>query len=199
MKTRGLAKTASVATAGLPLRLGACLILLTVGPELSGAIANTHPTVKFTRAASWQEPIPGLSERIIADYQAPAYRWSSGHRGVDASVEPGAEIHSPVKGVVHFAGWVVNRGVISIADDTGLIASFEPVCPLAKRGETVAAGQIIATHCIADDDEKKSGEDYGHCSTDCLHFSARENGEYLSPLHLIYGLQPSRLWPVKAL
>jgi hypothetical protein len=159
----------------------------------SGATGRAE--VERPRAGNWQEPIAGLSARVISDYQAPAYRWSSGHRGVDAWVEPGASIHSPITGSVHFAGRVVNRGVISISDDL-VIASFEPVCPLVTSGQTVSAGQLIAVHCDEEQSLSENGQHYQHCEVDCVHISARINGEYISPLHLIYGLKPSRLWPL---
>jgi hypothetical protein len=140
--------------------------------------------------AAWQEPVIGLRARILSDYRAPAYRWVSGHRGVDVGVEAGELILSPTSGSVYFAGRVVNRGVISIIDEHGLIASFEPVCPLLSTGLWVRAGDPVAVQCEGD-------ESYGqHCPSACIHFSARLDGGYLSPLHLIYGLKPSRLWPV---
>jgi len=157
------------------------------------ALSSVLPGLARDARAHWQEPVAGFESRILSDYQAPSYPWGSGHRGVDVLVDDGEVIISPTAGFVHFAGRVVTRGVISIIDEHGLIASFEPVCPLATTGQGVLAGEPIATHCGAD-------ESYGqHCATECIHFSARLDGAYLSPLHLIYGLKPSRLWPVPEL
>lgn len=160
---------------------------------------GTSSAANSPRVGSWQAPIVDLADRIFDDYRGPAYRWSAGHRGVDAWVEPGESLLSPMAGSVHFAGQVVNRGVVSISDGLGVIASFEPVCPLVSEGQLVRAGQVIAVQCGEERDSVDPEEKYEHCAVACVHISARINGEYLSPLHLIYGLEASRLWPLSAL
>jgi hypothetical protein len=177
-------------------------VLITVALPLGlfdlalGSLASARAS-ESARVGSWQEPVADLAGRVTADYQAPAYRWSAGHRGVDAWVEPNESILSPIAGSVHFAGRVVNRGVVSIIDDRGVIASFEPVCALVIEGQRVSAGEVIAFHCS---EAETSADDptYQHCEFDCIHISARIDGAYLSPLHLVYGLEPSRLWPLAA-
>jgi hypothetical protein len=174
------------------LRLGALALLITLGttPVITLRAAQAALAARDEPGLAWQEPIIGLQARIVGDYQAPAYPWGSGHRGVDVLVEFGEVIVSPAAGSVHFAGWVVNRGVLSIVDERGRIASFEPVCSLVRLGSAVQAGDAIAVHCEPDPGYQR------HCVGECVHFSARQSGAYLSPLHLIYGLKPSRLWPV---
>ena len=56
----------------------------------------------------------------------PQPNWTSGHRGVDLAMT-GTRVVSPASGPVAFAGWVVNRPVISIAHGDGLVTSIEPV------------------------------------------------------------------------
>jgi hypothetical protein len=165
-------------------RLAAVVLLIAFGTAPAAIAARSD------RPVGWQEPIIGLQARILSDYQAPAYPWGSGHRGIDAMVDVGEVIYSPTAGSVHFAGRVVNRGVLSIIDDHGRIASFEPVCSLLSIGFEVQPGDAIAVYCEPDPGYQS------HCVGDCMHFSARLDGAYLSPLHLIYGLQPSRLWPL---
>jgi hypothetical protein len=155
----------------------------TAAEALSGSRQNLH-------RPAWVEPVPGLASRVIEDYDAPVVRWGPGHRGIDFAVAPGELISSPVAGSVHFVGRVVNRPILTIADSAGQLASFEPVCSNLSRGQTVSAGSVIGWHCEADLSYEP------HCPVECVHFSARRDGNYLSPLHLIFGLSPSRLWPL---
>jgi hypothetical protein len=141
---------------------------------------------------AWVEPVPGLADRVVADYDAPLSRWGPGHRGIDFAVSREELISSPVAGSVHFVGRVVNRPILTIVDSAGQLASFEPVCSNLNAGEVVRAGSVIGWHCEADLSYDP------HCAVECVHFSTRRDGNYLSPLHLIFGLEPSRLWPLPA-
>jgi hypothetical protein len=133
--------------------------------------------------------VPDIAGRVVEDYDAPLTRWGAGHRGIDFAVAPEELISSPAAGSVHFVGRVVNRPILTIVDSAGQLASFEPVCSNLSVGEAVSAGSVIGWHCEADLSYEP------HCPVECVHFSARRDGNYLSPLHLIFGLAPSRLWP----
>jgi hypothetical protein len=87
---------------------------------------------------------------------------------------------APFDGEVFFAGKVVNRKVITLISDTGLKASFEPVCAIHPKGSRVRMGQAIALLCVPESDYEM------HCET-CVHYSIRNEYGYLNPL-LFYGM-----------
>lgn len=157
------------------------IVLMTAQPAKSGSVSN---------ARVWQEPIAGIHELVLNDFEAPPQRWAAGHRGIDVAIEADQIFASPLNGWVHFAGVVVDRPVLSLIDTEGRLASFEPACTNRGVGAPVTAGQVVGWHCEALDGYRE------HCDQPCLHISARNQSGYLSPLHLIYGLSPSRLWPV---
>jgi hypothetical protein len=171
-----------VTSAAAAIALACVLGVSTAAGGLSGAAQNPG-------RPAWVEPVPGLVGRVLEDYDAPLMRWGAGHRGIDFAVAPEELISSPAAGSVHFVGRVVNRPILTIVDSAGQLASFEPVCSNLGLGEVVSAGSVIGWHC-----EAHLSYD-SHCEVECVHFSARRDGNYLSPLHLIFGLAPSRLWP----
>jgi murein DD-endopeptidase MepM/ murein hydrolase activator NlpD len=103
---------------------------------------------------------------------------TAGQRGIDIRASPAAEVRAPADGVVHFAGVVVDRPVLSIDHGGGVLSSYEPVETTLHKGDVVRRGQVIGTLAA------------GHCaSRACLHFGVRIAGEYVSPL-LFLGGQP---------
>ena len=123
---------------------------------------------------------------IARPYLAPATPYAAGHRGVDLAAKAGAEILAPADGVVHFAGFVVDRPVLSIRHADGVISSFEPVVALVAAGDEVRRGQVVGTL------------EPGHCAQPCLHLGARLGGEYVNPLLFLGGLRRSVLLPTRA-
>ena len=129
-------------------------------------------------AALWAWPI-AAPHPIARPYLAPATPYAAGHRGIDIRATAGAEVRAPADGVVHFAGVVVDRPVLSIDHGGGVLSSYEPVETELRAGDVVRRGQTIGT--------LQAG---GHCATDaCLHLGVRLHGEYVSPL-LFLGGQP---------
>jgi murein DD-endopeptidase MepM/ murein hydrolase activator NlpD len=88
-----------------------------------------------------------------------------------------------MSGIVHFAGVVVDRPVITVRSGQ-LLATVEPVAPLVAAGDTVEAGQVIGVL------------EPGHCATACVHLGVRLAGEYVSPLLYLGGLQRAVLLPL---
>lgn len=129
-----------------------------------------HSSAQALRSGSWSWPVAG-SHTISRDYSAPTSAYSRGHRGIDLVAEPGTEILSPADGVVHFAGWVVDRPVLSIEHE-GLLSTFEPVEALVQKGDRVSRGQVIG--------HLTTGP---HCT--CVHMGARQVEDYLSPLAML--------------
>ena len=137
---------------------------------------------------TWVWPV-SPPRMIVRPYIAPPTPYAAGHRGIDVGTDPDAEplVFAPDDGVVHFAGVVVDRPVLSIRHRGGLISSFEPVTTELVAGSVVSRG------------EKVGVLQPGHCSRPCLHFGVRLHGEYLSPLGYLGGIPHSVLLPTRPL
>ena len=121
------------------------------------------------------KPVPFEHSNIQHHYRAPLWDKGPGHRGIDLALDSQSPIIAPFDGEVFFAGKVVNRQVITLISDTGLKASFEPVCALESKGSRVLKGQSIAVLCVPESDYEM------HCES-CVHFSIRNQYGYLNPL-----------------
>jgi murein DD-endopeptidase MepM/ murein hydrolase activator NlpD len=131
----------------------------------------------------WLWPV-SAPHPIVRSFLAPVDRYSAGHRGIDIGAA-NAQLVAPADGTVHFAGTVVDRGVLSIAHPGGLLSSYEPVVTTLKKGDTVRRGDPIGTL------------QPGHCSSPCLHFGVRLDGEYVSPLLYLGEVPRSVLLPTR--
>jgi murein DD-endopeptidase MepM/ murein hydrolase activator NlpD len=134
--------------------------------------------------ATWDWPVTG-PHAIVRPYVAPPTPYGAGHRGVDLA--SGTELRAPADGVVHFAGVVVDRGVLSIDHGGGVLSSYEPVTTDLVAGDVVRRGDVIATI------------DPGHCSEPCVHLGVRVDGEYVSPLLYLGGVPRAVLLPTRSL
>ncbi|MBC7760672.1 MAG: M23 family peptidase, partial [Candidatus Saccharibacteria bacterium] len=85
------------------LRSFVILALLSLAP---GSTAAPAPP------AAWQWPVD-VPHVMLRPFIAPATAYASGHRGIDLDTENGS-LYAPADGVVHFAGTVVDRPVLSI-------------------------------------------------------------------------------------
>jgi len=136
-------------------------------------------------ADTWTWPLWG-ARRVIRGFEAPASRYSAGHRGIDIAAGEGAIVVSPAAGVVHFAGVVVDRSTITIETRDGLLISMEPVTSDAKAGASVAEGAAIGVVSTG-----------GHCSSRCLHLGVRIDGQYVSPMLYFGGVPRAVLLPMR--
>jgi murein DD-endopeptidase MepM/ murein hydrolase activator NlpD len=133
--------------------------------------------------ARWAWPVPA-PHAIARPYAAPATPYGRGHRGVDIRAPAGSVVRAPADGVVHFAGFVVDRPVLSLEHPGGVLSSFEPVDAVVAAGERVRRGQVLGTLLA------------GHCATPCLHLGARVDGEYVNPLLFLGGVPRAVLLPL---
>lgn len=147
-----------------------------------GGSANATPN-------GWQ--LPFLSpHRLIRPYLQPTSDYSAGHRGVDYDITTDEPVFAPANGVISIAEKIVDRNVIAIKHEGSLVSELEPVCTALEVGDQVRKGDLIGRVCEPDVAYRN------HCEAgNCLHFSLRLSGKYLSPLALIGGLNPSRLLP----
>jgi murein DD-endopeptidase MepM/ murein hydrolase activator NlpD len=128
-------------------------------------------------AALWAWPI-AAPHPIARPYLAPSTPYAAGHRGIDIRAGTSIEVRAPADGIVHFAGVVVDRPVLSIDHGGGVLSSYEPVETVLREGDAVRRGQVIGELLP------------GHCGAGvCLHFGVRIHDEYVSPL-LFLGGQP---------
>ena len=149
-------------------------------PRLLAAIAVA---ATFVAQALWAWPVPP-PHSLARPFIAPATPYAAGHRGIDIRASAGVEVRAPADGVVHFAGFVVDRPVISIRHAGGVLSSFEPVEPLVATGDRVERGDVVGILLP------------GHCASPCLHLGARIDGEYVNPLLFLVGLERAVLYPM---
>ena len=134
-------------------------------------------------APPWNWPVDP-PHVIVRPYIAPRTPYSAGHRGIDLAAPTGT-VYAPADGVVHFAGTVVDRPVLSIEQPGGVLTSYEPVATTLTAGATVERGEVIGTVVP------------GHCASLCLHFGVRVHGDYASPLAWLGGIEPAVLLPTR--
>ncbi len=133
----------------------------------------------------------GTRPAVLRGWEPPATPYGPGHRGVDLAAAPGAPVRSVAAGRVSFAGRVAGRGVISVElEGTDLRTTYEPVLPSVKKGDEVAAGEVVGVL-------EPTGS---HCGSACLHWGLLRGETYLDPLSLLppwlLNRGPSRLLPV---
>jgi len=164
---------AAVRVAAALLALG--LAALGIGP----ARADATPAALVLSA-----PVrPVLVERLAS---LPSPPWHAGHRGIDLDADVGDRVTSPAAGVVSFVGFVVDRPVVSVRLNHGLVTSVEPVDSALSVGDVLARGQSIGTVASS----------IGHCAPGtCVHWGLRLDGVYVDPLDYLEGFGPVRLLP----
>lgn len=134
--------------------------------------------------SDWSWPL-AAPRAVLRPFQAPATRYSAGHRGIDIEAAAGVEVFAPADGIVHFSGRVVDRSVLSIRHGGDLLSSAEPIDSSLAAGDPVVRGQSIGVIAHG-----------GHCDDACLHFGVRLHGEYVSPLLLFGGIPRAVLLPL---
>ncbi|MDO8338071.1 MAG: peptidoglycan DD-metalloendopeptidase family protein [Microcella sp.] len=164
--------------------LAVLALVLASGPSAAAAAAPLpHDATVSPPAPGWEWPVEGPSV-VERPFVAPPTPYGAGHRGVDLRAESsGAVVRAATGGTIHFAGRVVDRGVVTIRSGP-LLVTVEPVTSAVAAGDVVAAGDPI-------------GElEPGHCASPCVHLGVREAGVYVSPLRWLGGLQRAVLLPL---
>lgn len=120
-------------------------------------------------ASGWL--IPPVDGPVSRGFEAPAARWTSGHRGIDYQVPPGARIRASGDGTVTFSGRVPRGLALTIDHGEGLQTTYTLLArTYVSDGQVVAQGQWIGAAGAA-----HPGRAGG------LHFGVRLNGSYADP------------------
>ncbi|WP_369172646.1 murein hydrolase activator EnvC [Streptomyces sp. R28] len=172
------------------------IVLLTPAPRLtltatSGPAAPAPDPTVPTVGRAW--PV-GVHPPILRGWEPPATPYGRGHRGVDLAAPAEAPVRAVAAGRVSFAGRVAGRGVVSVeltgTGEPPLRVTYEPVRAVVRKGDEVAAGEVVAT-------VEATGS---HCTGTCVHWGLRRGETYLDPLTLLppwlLRRGPSRLLPV---
>jgi murein DD-endopeptidase MepM/ murein hydrolase activator NlpD len=176
------------------------LLVLISGPGLPAATAGRAavrpdavgrpgflPAAPVGPAApvTYRAPVAGRLV-VLRGFQPPATAYAAGHRGVDLAAPGDALIRAAGPGHVSFAGPVAGRGVVVVSHPDGVTTEYEPVLPLVRAGQVVAAGDPVG----------RLHGPHGGCRLDgCVHWGARRQGTYFDPLTLLRPLGPVRLLP----
>jgi murein DD-endopeptidase MepM/ murein hydrolase activator NlpD len=169
-----------------------CALLLMSSPSAAASAGALSPVAvrDADEPAAWAWPVAD-ARHILRPYVAPKTRYAAGHRGID--IRATGSVYAPADGVVHFVGQVVDRPVVSLAHDRGLLSSYEPVTSALPPGAVVRRGQEIGT--VGEYTGRGDAATAGHCAPGCLHLGVRRNGEYLSPLALFGEIPAAILLP----
>lgn len=123
---------------------------------------------------------------VVRDFDPPAQKWGSGHRGVDLRGRVGQPVRSALAGRVSYAGRLAGRGVVAVTHPDGTRTTYEPVAARVRVGQQVPKGGRIGVL-------ERAGS---HCSPSaCLHWGWLRGETYLDPLDLVGG-GPVRLLPL---
>jgi murein DD-endopeptidase MepM/ murein hydrolase activator NlpD len=118
-------------------------------------------------------------------YEAPATRYSAGHRGIDIPAGAGTLVVAPESGTVRFAGVVVDRPTVTVQTSAGILLSIEPVAAEYAVGDAVERGSALGIVATG-----------GHCTGACIHLGVRVAGEYVSPMRFFGGVPRAVLLPL---
>lgn len=178
-------RTRAAAAVGVALAIG------TVAPaEATTTATASVPGATASEASArndplWAWPLAG-PHTVSHGFEAPADRYSAGHRGIDLPAAPRAKVVSPTDGVVSFSGVVVDRPVLTLRTADGTLISLEPVSSELPVGTGVLRGQSLGTTAHG-----------GHCADECLHLGVRVNGQYVSPMQFFGGVRRAVLLPLR--
>lgn len=172
-----------------PLLIACAAAVVAVLGAVGGAAPVAGPAAPGAgtagRAVSYGLPLAGAPD-VARRFEAPATRWSAGHRGIDLRAAAGAQVLAPADGVVTFAGPVAGRGVVTVAHPDGRRSSVEPVSATVVVGTRVVRGQPVGTLAATG----------SHCSpAACVHWGVRVGSDYVDPLTLLPGAGPVVLLP----
>src|SRR5215210_4495015 len=143
---------------------------------------------------AWLPPIDGP---VVRPFEAPAFAYGPGHRGVDLAAPAGTPVQAAGDGVVSFAGSVAGSLHVVVAHDVGEGPALRTTYAFlagadVRAGDRIARGQVVGV---------LGGSGPEH-EPGALHFGLRLGDRYLDPQRLFDSCdltQLVRLVPVDAL
>jgi hypothetical protein len=120
----------------------------------------------------WLPPVDGP---VARSFQAPAFAYGPGHRGIDFAVPPGTPVRASGDGVVAFAGSVAGSLHVVVAHDGNLRTTYAFLAGISVRaGDRVMRGQVVGAAGGSGPEHEAGG----------LHFGVRLGDRYLDPQRL---------------
>jgi Peptidase family M23 len=131
--------------------------------------------------AAWLPPVDGQVDR---SFQAPAFAYGPGHRGIDLAAPAGTPVRAAGDGVVSFAGSVAGSLHLVVAHDGDLRTTYAFLAGADVRtGERVARGQVVGL-------AGGSGPEH---EPGALHFGLRLGDRYVDPQRLFEACDLTKL------
>src|SRR5690625_2449046 len=96
------------------------MLLSTSAAPRAADIAAAQPQPEQLQQSSahrWAAPIVPL--QVVRPFEPPPQPWAAGHRGIDIAAAPGIVVTAAGSGVVRYADWLVDRGVVAIEHPNG--------------------------------------------------------------------------------
>jgi Peptidase family M23 len=145
-----------------------CLVAASFGLERdSGPAGAALPAAPG--CAAWLPPVDGS---VVRPFQAPAFAYGPGHRGIDLGAPPGTSVRAAGDGVVSFAGSVAGSLHVVVAHDGDLRTTYAFLAGTNVRtGERVVRGQVVGV-------VGGSGPEH---EPGALHFGLRLGDRYVDP------------------
>ncbi|MEU0944609.1 M23 family metallopeptidase [Streptomyces canus] len=177
---------------GTWLVLGFLLFLTAPAPAPEQAALTPTATIADVSVPGIGRTWPvGIRPTVLRGWEPPATVYGRGHRGVDLAAPAGTPVRAVAAGRVSFAGRVAGKAVVSVElTDTDLRTTYEPVTASVRKGDEVAAGEVVGV-------VEPTGS---HCPATCVHWGLLRGTTYLDPLSLLppwlLRRGPSRLLPV---
>src|SRR5437764_2670106 len=142
---------------------------LLVGRDTSAAAAAPPEP---GRCGVWSPPLDGP---VVRAFQAPAFAYGPGHRGIDFAAPAGTPVRASGDGVVAFAGSVAGSLHVVVAHDGNLRTTYAFLAGIGVRaGNRVARGQVVGTAGATGPEHEAGG----------LHFGVRLGDRYVDPQRL---------------
>src|SRR5947208_13551647 len=118
---------------------------------------------------------PPVDEPVVRAFQAPAFAYGPGHRGIDFAAASGTPVRASGDGVVAFAGSVAGSLHVVVAHDGNLRTTYAFLAGIGVRaGDRVARGQVVGT----------AGSTGPEHDIEGLHFGVRLGDRYVDPQRL---------------
>ncbi|MGE5752846.1 MAG: M23 family metallopeptidase [Deltaproteobacteria bacterium] len=126
--------------------------------------------VYLATPAGW--PVAGTLSSRYGYRNHPVYNATRFHTGTDISVPPGSEVKATANGVVSFAGWTENSGIVVVIEHgQGFSTAYaHNGKALVRVGQRIARGEVIAV----------SGST-GVSTGPHVHYEIWKNGRHIDP------------------